>query len=231
MKNIGIRMIGKLLFILFVFFNLNFIFSQKSETENLVNIFSKDIIPKDFKYYNLLDESLNQEFDVDYLNEFMIDSEVNKMISLFTKDDFKNIKNDVNWSKFHLENARVYSYERIPKFRSPLYHRIFLDKKMNKKHIDSVIAEKKYYQIIILGNSKWSDEKIKRKFQKEFEYRNKKIKKEDQDFYAISNPIFSVDKKFAIIYYSTCCSTSGYLYYCSNDKWEQYFKFYTSIIN
>lgn len=224
-------MTGKSFFLFLIFFNYSFIFSQNSETENLVNTFSKDIIPKDFKYYNLLDKSLNMEFDVDYLNEAIIDSGLNEMISKFKIEDFEDIKHDTNWNDFHLKNAGIYNYEKIPKFRSPVYYYVFLDSKMNQKHIDSVIEKKKYNQIIIQGNPKWSDEKKNRKFQKEFEYRNKKIKKEDQDFYTISNPIFSVDKKFAIIYYSDCCSTNGYLYSRSNDKWEQYFKFYTSISN
>ena len=199
------------------------IFSQKVETESLVNSFTKDVVPNDFEYYNLLDKSFKVDFDVDYLNEIIEDS--GAKISFFRKEDFINSKPEINWNDYNLEKAHIFSYDKIPKFRSALNEYILIDKKISRKKFDSLINNKKYSQIIVKVNPSWSEEKKIKECHKELEKQEKKIKKENRDFYSLSSPIFSSDKKFAIIYYRNCCHTNGYLYFYSNNNWEQYLEF------
>ncbi|GEM_PF-2446977 len=207
----------------------SFVFSQKVETESLVNSFTKDIIPKDFEYYNLLDKSFKLDFDVEYLNEIIEDS--GAKISFFRKEDFIISKSEINWKDYNLEKAHIFPYDEIPKFKSALYEYILVDKKISQKQFDGIRNDKKYNQIVVKINPKWSKEKKKKECQKALKKREEIIKLENRDFYSISSPFFSLDKKFAIIYYRDCCSTNGYLYFLSNNKWEQILKFYRSISN
>lgn len=219
----------KKFFLLIILLCSNFIFSQKFETESLVNNFTKDFIPKEFKYYNLLNKSFRADFDVDYLNEVIEDSGLK--IPFFRKDDFFNSKTEINWNNYNLEKAHIFSDDKIPKFKSSFYEYILVDKKMSQKKFDSVVINKKYNQIVVKVNPKWSQEKKKKECHIELKKQMDNIKKEDQDFYSISTPIFSVDKKFAIISFRDCCHTVGYLYFYSNNNWEQYLEFYRSISN
>ncbi len=216
-------------FLLIILFWSNFIFSQKIETESLVNCFTKDFLPKDFKYYNLLDKSFRADFDVYYLNESIENSGLK--IPFFGKDDFINSKSEINWNDYNLEKAHIFSEDKIHKFKSALYEYILVDKKIGQKKFDSIISNKKYNQIVVKINPYWNeDEKVKERH-KELKNQEDKIEKENRDFYSISSPIFSVDKKFAIIYYRDCCHTNGYLYIYSNNNWEEYLHFYRLISN
>jgi hypothetical protein len=208
----------------------NLIFSQKADTESLVNSFTKDFVPKDFKYYNLLDESFSINFDVDNLNEAIESYGLEKEIS-FKKQDFIISKSKINWNEFTLKKAKVYSDNKIPKFKSSFYEYILVDKKISQKKFDSIIGNKKYNQIVVKVNPNWSNDKQVKECHKELNNLEDQVEKENRDFYSISNPIFSVDKKFAIIYYRDCCRTNGYLYIYSNNNWEEYLHFYRLISN
>jgi len=217
---------------LFPFFLLlisNLILSQKAQTESLVNSFTKDIAPKDFEYYNLLDKSFKVDFDVDYLNESIEDSKLK--VPFFKKEDFINLKPEINWSDYNLEKAHVFSDDKIPKFRSAHYEYILIGKKISQKKFDSIVTNKKYSQIVVKVNPNWSEGKKIKESHKELKNQENRIKKENRDFYSISSPIFSIDKKYAIIYYRDCCSTNGYLYFYSDNKWTQFLEFYRSIHN
>ena len=207
----------------------NLIFSQKADTESLVNSFTKDFVPKDFEYYNLLDKSFRADFDVDYLNESIED--VKLEIPFFKKEDFINSKTEINWNDYNLEKAHILSDDKILKFKSSFYEYILVDKKMSQKKLDSIIDNKKYSQIVVKVNPNWSEERKIKQSHKDLKNQESRIKKENRDFYSISSPIFSSDKKFAIIYYRNCCHTNGYLYFYSNNRWEQYLEFYRLISN
>lgn len=208
----------------------NLIFSQKDDTESLVNSFTKDFVPKDFEYYNLLDESFSINFDVDYLNEAIESYGLEKEIS-FKKQDFIISKSKINWNEFTLKKAKVYSDDKIPKFKSSFYEYILVDKKMSQKKLDSIIDNKKYSQIVVKVNPNWSEERKIKQSHKELKNQESRIKKENRDFYSISSPIFSSDKKFAIISFRDCCHTVGYLYFYSNKNWHQYLEFYRIVSN
>ncbi|WP_133945435.1 hypothetical protein [Epilithonimonas xixisoli] len=220
----------KKFFLLIILLCSNFIFSQKADTESLVNSFTKDFVSKDFEYYNLLDESFSINFDVDNLNEAIESYGLEKEIS-FKKQDFIISKSKINWNEFNLNKAKVYSDDKIPKFKSSFYEYILVDKKMSQKKFDSIISNKKYNQIFVRVNPKWNEEKKRKECHIELKKQEGNIKKEDQDFYSISTPIFSVDKKFAIISFRDCCHTVGYLYFYSNKNWQQYFEFYRLVSN
>lgn len=209
----------------------NFLFCQKSETENLVNIFYQEFVPTNFQYYNLLDKSFTPDFDIDNLNEAIEEANLQKEISLFKKEDFLIPNSGLNWNYYHLEKVRVSDYDNIPKFKSSFREYQLIDRRISKKKFDSIIANKKYNQIIIKGNTNWSNEKKRKKFEEEYNRQLNNIKKEDQDYFSISTPIFSVDNKFAVIYYEDCCHRFGYLYRFSNNQWKQYLLFYRLIKN
>lgn len=217
-----------ILLVLFCSRNLS---AQNSEVENFINSFYKDIVPKNFKYYNLLDESLKVDFDVDYMNESLDDTELINQISHFKISDFEVQNQIINWKSYNLNKAKIYSIEDIPKFKSALYHYIFIDRKMSRKYYDSIIENKKYNQVILRGNLNWSKEKQRRKFEKIRNRQQQKIRIEDQDYFQISSPIFSKDKEYAVVYFRDCCHSEGYLYRFSNNKWEHYLTFYRSISN
>ncbi|OJX32157.1 MAG: hypothetical protein BGO86_08265 [Chryseobacterium sp. 36-9] len=219
----------KKFFLLIILFCSNFIFSQKFETESLVDSFTKDFIPKEFKYYNLLNKSFRADFDVDYLNESIEDSGLK--IPFFRKDDFFNSKTEIDWNDYNLEKAYVFSDDKIPKFKNAIYEYILVDKKISQEKFDSIISNKKYNQIVVKVNPNWSKDKQVKECHKELKNQEDQVEKENRDFYSISNPIFSIDKKFAIIYYRDCCHTNGYLYFYSDNKWQQYLEFYKLISN
>lgn len=212
-------------------FTSNFFFSQKSETENLVNTFYKEFVPTNFQYFNLLDKSFIPDFDVYSLNEAIEDSNMQKEIPFFKKEDFLVSGIELNWKDYKLEKAKVYEFDEIPKFESSLNKYVLIDKKFSKKKFDSIVANKKYNEIIIKGNPNWSNKKKRKKFEEEYNRQLNNIKKEDQDYFSISNPIFTLNKEFAVIYYYDCCNRVGYLYHFSNNRWEKYLKFYRAVKN
>ncbi len=216
-------------FLLIIVFCSNFIFSQKFEIESLVNCFTKNFIPKDFKHFNLLHKSFTADFDVDYLNESIEDSGLK--IPIFRKDDFVNSKAEIDWNDYDLDRAHIFSEDRIPKFKSALYEYILVDKKIGQKKFDSIISNKKYNQIVVKINPSWNEDEKVKECHKELKNQEDKIEKENRDFYSISSPIFSLDKNFAIIYYRDCCRTNGYLYIYSNNKWKEYLHFYRLLSN
>ncbi|WP_439480712.1 hypothetical protein [Chryseobacterium aquaticum] len=207
------------------------VFCQKSQIENLVNSFSKEFISEDFEYYNLVDKSFNPKFDVWCLNESIEDAGLDKEISFFKEGDFTAIKNDIDWNDYNLEKAKIYSHEKIPKFNSALYEYILVDRNIDQRIYDSMISNKKFNQVILKGNSKLSNKKKRIKFNKKLAFERSRIRKENQDFYQISIPLFSSNKDFAVIFYQDCCKRNGYLYVYSDNEWKEYLQFYRSIFN
>lgn len=174
---------------------------QNLEIEKLVNEASKTVVPKDFRFYNLVDSSFI--LNINHLTSY------NPQLEKFIKNnpDFKlseflaasnNLKK-MNWHDYKINGAHLYSYNDIPKFATHLQLTTIIPYKISKSELDSLNNNKKYNEVIVPVKKWWSKKKIKKEVQKKWNEQNERVILENKKYFKFSTPIFSLDFKYAII--------------------------------
>jgi len=209
--------------ILFIFLSHCFLcFSQNNEIEELVNKASEIVVPKDFKYYNLVDSSF--VLDIDRL------ANSNPLLEKFIKNnpDFKlsefpslsNGLGKLNWNNYKIEKAHLYSYNDIPKFATHLKLVTIISDKTSKSELDSLNRIKKYNEVIVPVKERWSKKRVEKEVEKKWGERNQSVELENKKYFKFSTPIFSSDHKYAIIQLVTGGERSiTYIFKKVNNYW------------
>lgn len=192
----------KLIFFIFSFGSAILCLGQSLEIEKLVNEASKKVVPKDFRFYNLVDSS------------FILD--INRLISSFNPQLEKFIKNNpdfklseflsasydlgkIDWHNYKINGVHLYPYNDIPKFATHLQLVTIISYKISKSKLDSLNHCKKYNEVIVPVKKWWSKKKIKKEVEKKWNERNESTILENKKYFNFSTPIFSLDFKYAII--------------------------------
>ncbi|MNK59714.1 hypothetical protein D3C87_788320 [compost metagenome] len=209
-----------LIFIIFFLFNV--CFGQNSETEKLVNAVVNDIIPKDYQYFNLIDSSFiyNRDYhleddELEYLTKEYPDFDFNKTI-----DKNRANKEILNWKNFKILKAKLYNFENLPEYRTYNKHTVLIPFSESKITIDSLIKNKKKYELIFVYKKYWSKKKLKKEIDKAWKKRTDNIIKENSTYYHFSTPYFS-DNGYAIISVDNADSGQSYIYKKENNDWKQ----------
>lgn len=188
--------------ILFIFsFYSTFCIGQNIEIEKLVNEVSKIVIPKDFRFYNLVDSS----FILDINRVISYNSQLEKFIekeSDFKLSEFLSASNnlgEINWHNYKIDGAHLYPYNDIPKFTTHLRLTTIISSEISKFELDSLNHTKKYNEIIVPVKKWWSQKRIDKEVEKKWNERNNNIILENKKYFIFSTPIFSPNYEYAII--------------------------------
>ncbi|MCL9805483.1 hypothetical protein NAT51_08115 [Flavobacterium amniphilum] len=221
----------QLIFIISVFFSLN-LFGQKQEIENLINQIAAEEVPGNFKYYFLVSESLAPPKEHDSLQNYEIRELKMKDKDFSESILYKEQKDTINWRNYDLNNVHYVSdgHNRPSKVKKVKFVKYNID----PKEYDSLINNKAPYTLILKKKWFWN----KRKIWDIKEFRNILYTAWNEDdinhpeetvYFQFSNPVFSEDKKFAVISVAKekACTGNGFtaLYINENGIWRKLHEF------
>lgn len=187
---------------IFIFLSLSIIcYSENNEIEKLINKAAEIVVPKDFKYYNLVDSSfvLNVNHLTRYnpLLEKFIKNNPDFMLSEFLSSS--NSVEKVDWNNFKIEKAHLYSYEDIPKFETHFKIVTIIPTNTSQHILDSLNSIKKYNEVIVPVKKWWSKKRIEKETKNKWDERHKNTLLENQKYFMFSTPVFSSKYEYAII--------------------------------
>ncbi|PXV68068.1 hypothetical protein CLV62_10299 [Dysgonomonas alginatilytica] len=211
----------KLILLIFLSYSI-FSFSQNSEIEKLVNVAYKTIVPKNFKYYNLIDSS----FILDLKRTISCNPQLEKFIQAnpdFKLSEFLSSSNSldrISWYNYKIEGANLYSYNDIPKFATHLQIVNLIPFKTSKSVLDSLNHNKKHNEVIVPVKRWWSKSRIEKETKKKWDERDESTILENKKYFKFSTPIFSLDFRYAIIELITGGETSTtYVFKKVDNNW------------
>ena len=206
-----------------LFFTCSF-FAQKNEVKSLLEACIKDVVPSDFEYFNLVDSSFTMELDKYSLNDIDDKSFLNEHQDFELLQFLENLKSTkkLNWNSFNLPNAKIYSIDSIPKFSENLRTNVIIINENNSEIVVDFINHKQLR--LVTGKSKTKKE-IDEAIVKAWENFDKAIRKENKVYFKFSTPIFSDDKKYALIKINNSGSGKYYIYRKEKSSWVKIYTF------
>lgn len=223
------------LILLAFFFTLN-LFGQKSDIEVLIDQIVENEVPENFKYYFLAPKSLEQSKIIDSLQNYQI-----RELLMADKDSPKDFiytehKETIDWRAYNLNKARYVSQDAYYNFtlQPPQIKKVkFVKFNIDDKKYDSLINNKEPYTLIVkkkwlwnkrIGNNKKLYDEVVKNWQKD-----NKNNPEENVYFHFSNPIFSENKKYALvtIFEQRSCDGNGFtaLYRNDNETWKKIMEF------
>ena len=213
-------------------------FGQKSEIEELINQISKDEVPDNYKYYYLVPKSLEQEKIDDSLQNYQI-REL-KMVDEDFPESFVNTqpkKKTINWKNYNLNQSKLVSdkYNYNNRWSPPKTKKVkFVKYNINQNKYDSLIKNKEPYTLILKKKWYWNKNRIwknKRLYAEFIENwkMDDKNNPEEKIYYHLSKPMFSENKRYAILSFfkQRRCNGNGFtgLYRNDNGIWKKIMEF------
>lgn len=207
-----------LFFLLFAFYN-----GQNNDIRNLVNTALNDLVPKDYKYYNLIDSSfIYNDYYIEE-NELEIIKKENHDFNfeeLATKN--KGEQQLLSWGDFNLDKAHIHTFKSLPEYET--YTRVtnLIPFNSPKKIYDSIVNNKKN-QLVIKYKDSWSKRQTQKKIDKAWKKHFNKIKLENRTYNMVSTPL--ILDNYAIITIRNSNGGENYIYRKLNKKWVQIWSF------
>lgn len=213
-------------------------FGQKSEIEELINQIAKYEVPENFEYYFLVPKSIKQKKITDSLQNYQI-REL-KMVDKGFPENFINSKpksETVNWKNYNLNETKLvsekYNYNHI--LSPPKTKKIkFVKYNIEQNKYDSLIENKEPYTLILKKKWYWNKNRIwknKRLYTEFIESwkMDDKNNPEETIYYHFSKPVFSENKRYAILSFfkQRRCNGNGFtgLYRNDNGIWKKVMEF------
>ena len=202
-------------------------FGQSKEVENLINQVYLQIVPSNYEYYNLVDSSSITRFDKysleqDELNQILKDNPDFPINNFLQKSNGTNF---LNWNKYHLDKAKIYSIKSIPKFESQSRINRLVPFKTSNQKLDSLEKTKKYYEVIVPVKNSWGDKRRNKEIKKAWTKYSNSIKAEDKIYYRFSTPIFSDNELYAIVTLNQSGRGATHIFKKVNNRWTEIFMF------
>ncbi|WP_422104029.1 hypothetical protein [Winogradskyella sp.] len=226
----------KLSFILLLISSLSF--GQKTDIQELINQVAKAEVPENFKYYYLVPKSLEQENIYDSLQNYQI-REL-KMVDEDFSETFistQSKKETVNWKNYNLNKSKLVAdaHNYNNRLSPPQTKKIkFVKYNIDEKEYDSLVEYKEPYTLIIKKKWYWNKNRIwknKRLYAKFIENwkMDDKNNPEETIYYHFSKPIFSKNKRHALLSFfkQRRCNGNGFtgLYRNDNGIWKKLIEF------
>ncbi|MEO1033825.1 MAG: hypothetical protein AAFX55_20755 [Bacteroidota bacterium] len=226
----------KLSFILLLISSLSF--GQKTDIQELINQVAKAEVPENFKYYYLVPKSLEQEIIYESLQNYQI-REL-KMVDEDFSETFIHTqpkKETVNWKNYNLNKSKLVSdaHNYNNRLSPPQTKKIkFVKYNIDEKEYDSIVENKEPYTLIIKKKWYWNKNRIwknKRLYAEFIENwkMDDKNNPEETMYYHFSKPIFSENKRYALLSFfkQRRCNGNGFTGLYRNDKgiWKKITEF------
>ncbi|MCL9804897.1 hypothetical protein NAT51_05160 [Flavobacterium amniphilum] len=212
-----------LIVILFFTISTSF-FAQSNEIQALFEACSKDAVPDDFDYFNLVDSSFIMTFDR-YDLDVVDDKEFLEKYKDFNPEEFaqkaKSTKK-INWRQFNHPKARMYSFDSIPKFPCCMRNNIVV---LSDEESVLKISFVAYNQLRIETGKNRSEEEINELAEAAWDHYEKSTAKEKKVYFKFSTPVFSENKKYALIKINNSGSGKYYVYKLENGLWKNIYRF------
>lgn len=219
-----------ILFIISIISTLT-LFGQQSDIEDLINQIAKEEMPKNFKYYYLVQNSLEHSKINDSIQNTQL-LDLKKFDESFPKSLlYKEYNEKIDWKNYELKNVRYVSNEFVNPTSPPRSKKIsFVKYNIKSNEYDSLVENKEPYTLIVKKKWIWNKNKIweNKKFYKELVKAwkiDKEANNEENIFFRFSKPIFSESKKYAIVsvWKDGSCKGNGFtaLYRNENGIWEK----------
>ncbi|MBO9593376.1 MAG: hypothetical protein J7599_10750 [Niabella sp.] len=196
-------------------------FGQKKDIRQLVQAVVEKAVPPEFTYFHLVDSSFISRYSTIYYDplEFKTFYKENPR---FDAEAFKAANDNakkINWNKFKIPRARINPYEKIPHYEGQFWITTLLPWSTP----DSVLEEKRRHYnspgVILKVNEQWTEAQQNEAIQKERERYASSLKPEDKKYFAISTPVFSKDRRYAIIEVQTALEGWCQVYKKVGRKW------------
>jgi hypothetical protein len=218
----------KLLFFILSISSTLTLFGQKQDIENLINQIAAEEVPGNFKYYFLVPKGLEQPQRNDSLQNHEI-----RELKMKYKDFpegllYKQQKETIDWENYSLNNVHYTSgVDNRPSNAKKIK---FVNYNIDPKKYDSLNKNKEPYTLILKKKWLWNKKRIWNN--NEFLDLFLKTWKEDDInhpeeavYFHFSNPVFSENKKFALVSVSKkrACTGKTFTGLYRNDKgvWEK----------
>lgn len=202
-------------------------FGQKSEIESLVNSALPLIVSEDFEYFNLLDSGLNTEFDSFIMNKNEAEA-LRVKYPDFSYEEFLSLaQNDsaiVDWNDFNIKNARIYSYEDIPAFKSLVRNYHLVPFGTSSKDLKNLNQSKHPHEIVVPVKKHWDQQRIQKECENASSKYIKSMKQEDKTYFWFSKPLISKNG-FAIITLNEGGKGATYIFKKINNNWQNIYTF------
>lgn len=200
------------------------VFSQKDpKIEDFINQIYSEIVPSDFRFYNLVDSSFVYVFD-DF--SFELDKALFNGIksdhSDFSLDELKNESKKsvlINWRVYNLEKAKVSSQDSIPKYFGWTRFTRAVPFNTSKSQLAEMNKTKKINEIFLPIRKTWSNKKISKKSDKAWEKYANSFEKENKTYFEFSTPVFFGN--FALIQYYGRGGGATLIFKNVNGHWEK----------
>lgn len=213
--------------LIFIFIFLSISGYSQSKIDKLMNQVANDLIPKNFNYYNLLENSLQDEKANDSIN---ISSPKTKREFLESYPNFPfelglKVKSEkINWKNYNLEKAKYITEEQAKKITGIITEVYFVDENIEIEKYDYLNENKDFNELIVKKNKKWTDEEIRTVIVKSLK-EDAELQKENKVYFVFSNPIFSNDNEYARVSVLSNRRCKGecitYIYHYKNEVWTQ----------
>jgi hypothetical protein len=231
------KIMKKLTFI-FLLLITSLSFGQKSDIEDLINQIAENEVPENFEYYFLVPRSFEQEKINDSLQNYQV-REL-KMVDKDFPEKFiytQQKKDTIDWRNYDLEKVNYVSneYNYNHTLSPPQTKKIkFVKYNIDNNKYDSIVDNKEPYTLIVkkkwLWNKKriWNDKKLYDNFVQNWTIDDKN-NPEETVYFHFSKPIFSENKKYALvsIFKKRRCDGIGFtsLYRNENGTWKKIMEF------
>jgi hypothetical protein len=200
-----------------------FLFGQNKEVENFINQAYLQIVPSNFKYYNLIDSSFVTEFDKYSLSR----DELKNLLQNnpdFPYDNFiQKGKNFVllSWTNYKLTKAKIYSNTAVPKFSSQIRVNRLVPFNTSEQLLDSLEMTKKYIEVIVPVKNSWGDKRRNKEIKKAWAKYSNSIRTEDKVYFKFSTPIFSDNGLYSIVTLNRSDRGATYVFKKVDNKWNE----------
>jgi hypothetical protein len=193
-------------------FTLN---AQDSFMENFLNDVAEAVVSKDFRYFYYVDYGFGhngeKKEDAAFMRNELLKKHPDFPKGLFETSDTTS----VSWEGYTLKRGRAVTSEEYDK----KYRNMFGIKRNEmpfdtpKKILDSLNALK-HDEVYAAVKEGWSHDETERAMQKAM-----KDKQEELRCFRFCRPVFSADKKYAIIQVNTIGTGRSYIFKRNGNKW------------
>ncbi|MHA3788839.1 hypothetical protein ACX0HA_11555 [Flavobacterium hauense] len=189
--------------------------AQDKFIQDFLNDVAEAVVDKDFRYFYYADYGFGHD-GVEKEQAIVMRNELLKKYPDFPKGLLETSDTtSVSWVGYVVKNGRPVSEQEYDnKYRHMfgiVRHRMPYN--TSKKVLDSLNGLK-HDEVYAAVNEKWSDEKIEQAMQQAMNE-----KREELDCFRFCTPIFSGDKKYAVIEVDTGGTGQCYIFKYKNGKW------------